>query len=107
MAHKPKSFKLNEKKKQIIIYTNVDAPAEGFLIDRYMNMGYEAMFEEKKSSKSVADMKEELKADPEALKAFNEAYVSKGEGNDVGFFKACKIYTEWKKKNNKKLKNKK
>lgn len=101
MAHKPKSFKLNEKKKQIIIYTNVDAPAEGFLRDRYMNMGYEAMFEEKKPSKSVAEMREELEADPEALKAFNEAYASKGKGKNVGFFKACKIYTDWKKNNKK------
>lgn len=101
MAHKPKSFKLNEKKRQIIIYSNVDAPAEEFLKNRYLDMGYEPLFEEKKSTKSVADMKAELKADPEALKAFNEAYASKGKGKDVGFFKACKIYTEWKKNNKK------
>ena len=99
MAHKPKRFKLDEKKRQIIIYNNVDAPAEEFLKKRYLDMGYEPMFEEKKSTKTVAEMRAELKADPEALKKFNELYKIKGTSKDgkVGFFEACKFYNGWKK----------
>lgn len=98
MAHKAKSFKLNEKKKVIVLYTNVEVPAEKPLIDYYLNAGFSPMFEEKKPTKSVAQMKKELSADANALKAFEDAYKDK----DGGFFKACKIYSEWKKANKKK-----
>ena len=97
MAHKPTSFKLNEKKKTIVIYTNVEANAEKTLIDFYLGQGYAPMFEEKKPSKKVDDMKKELKADPETLAKFEAAYEQKN-----GFFDACKIYAEWKKANKKK-----
>ena len=99
MAHKAESFKVTTKKTKkgevnvIVLYTNVEAnPAEQMLIDRYLKMGFEPMFEEKKASVSVADMREELKADAEALAKFEEAYKVKN-----GFHKACKIYAEWKK----------
>jgi hypothetical protein len=52
------------------------------------------MFEEKKPSKSVEDMKKELKADKDALAKFEAAYEQKN-----GFFDACKIYADWKKAN--------
>lgn len=95
MAHKATSFKLNEKKKIIIIYTNVEpSKAEQTLIDFYLTNGYAPMLEEKKAGKSVADMRKELNADAETLKKFNEAYDKKN-----GFFEACKIYGEWAKKN--------
>ena len=101
MAHKAESFKVATKKTKkgevnvIVLYTNVEAnPAEQMLIDRYLNLGYEPMFEEKKASKSVAEMRKELKADADALAKFEEAY--KGE---QGFFKACKVYADWKKNN--------
>ena len=93
MARKAKSFKLDEKNKKIILYTNVDEPAEKQIIDYYLNKGYAPMFDEKKASKTVADMRKELEADPETLKAFNAAYKK-----DKGFFSACKIYSDWKKK---------
>ena len=97
MAHKPTSFRVDEKKREIIIYTNVDALAENFLKEHYLSMGYKAKFEEKKPSKKVSEMRAELKADPDALEEFNRLYKSKGTGKDVGFFAACKFYNDWKK----------
>ncbi len=95
MARKPVSFKLNEKNKTIIIYTNVDASeAEKDLKDFYLKQGYKPMFEEKKPSLTIAKMRKELSTDEAALKAFNEAYNKKEK---EAFFKACKIYTDWKK----------
>ena len=51
-------------------------------------------------------MREELKDDAETLKAFNDAYATKGKGKDTGFFKACKIYSNWKKEQKAKGKKK-
>lgn len=95
MAHKPKSFKLVEKKdgkKYIILYTNVILPEEQSLTDFYLKQGYIPMYEEKKSTK-VSDMREDLKADKEALEEFEKIYAKK----KTGFFDACKYYNEWKK----------
>ena len=99
MAHKAESFKVATKKTKkgevnvIVLYTNVEAnPAEQMLIDSYLKMGFEPMFEEKKASVSVADMRKDLKKDEEALAKFEEAYKEKN-----GFHKACKIYANWKK----------
>lgn len=95
MAHKAESFRLVKKtsKNVIVLYTNVEPnPAEQMLIDRYLNMGYEPMFEEKKAGKSVEDMRKELATDKEALAKFEEAYSKKS-----GFFDACKVYNAWKK----------
>ena len=94
MAHKPQSFKLDEKNKVIIIYTNKDVPAEKPLITFYLEKGYAPKLEEKKATKTKAEMEKELKKDPEALKNFQEAYSKKN-----GFFDACKIYSNWKKNN--------
>ena len=97
MAHKATSFKVDDKKKVIILYTNVEAPAgEKTLIEFYLGKGYTPMFEEKKPAKKVEDMRAELKGDKETLDKFNEAYDKKD-----GFFEACKIYSEWKKNNKK------
>lgn len=95
MAHKAKSFKLNQKKKAIVIYTNVEEPAEQPLINYYLNAGFTPMFEEKKATKTVEEMKKELAEDKNALKAFEDAYNDKEDKKS--FFKACKIYTDWKK----------
>lgn len=92
MAHKPTSFKLNEKKKVIVIYTNVEAAAEKQLIDFYLGQGYKPMFEDKKAAKTVEEMRKELSADKEMLDKFNAEYEKKN-----GFFSACKVYAEWKK----------
>ncbi len=94
MAHKAESFKLDEKKKTIVIYTNVEVKAEQPIVEYYLSNGYAPSFEEKKPPKTVADMRKELAADEETLKAFNAAYDSKAKDS---FFKACKIYTAWKK----------
>lgn len=94
MAHKAKSFKLDEKKKIITIYTNIEQPAsEKTLLEFYLDKGYTPKFEEKKPTKTVKEMRKELAADEETLKAFDAAYKK----HDSGFFDACKIYTAWKK----------
>ena len=94
MARKPQSFKLNEKKKIIILYTNVRIEAENDLINFYLDRGYAPMYEEKKPSVKVEDMRKALEADKETLKKFDDAYKEKN-----GFFEACKIYTAWNKEN--------
>lgn len=101
MAHKPQSFKLVEKKdgkKYIVLYTNVRLPEEEALTSFYLKEGYIPMYEEKKPTTKVADMKKALKADEEALKKFDELYKSK----DNGFFEACKFFNDWKKNNSNK-----
>lgn len=92
MARKPQSFKLDNNKKVIILYTNVRIEAENDLINFYLDRGYTPMYAEKKPSITVADMRKEMKGDEESLKAFNDAYEKKN-----GFFEACKVYSEWKK----------
>lgn len=97
MAHKPKSFKLDEKKKEIIIYTNVEQePSEKILITFYLENGYKPKFDEKKPAKTVKQMRAELKQDLEMLDAFDAAY-----GKPKGFFEACKVYNAWKKQQKK------
>lgn len=95
MAHKPQSFKLieNEKEKIIVLYTNITVDAEKPLIEFYMKNGFTPKLEEKKAQKTVADMKKELKDAPEVLAEFEKAYSEKN-----GFFNACKVYSDWKKK---------
>lgn len=106
MARKPKSFKLNEKNKSIILYTNVRLPEETDLINFYLDRGYTPMYEEKKPATKVEDMRKEMKDDKEALEKFNAIYAkkvgkdaSKEEKKSAGFFGACKFYNEWKKNN--------
>ena len=59
-----------------------------------------------KKSLSIDEMRAELAADADTLKAFNAAYgekTKKGAGfKETGFGKACKIYNEWKKNNKEK-----
>ena len=103
MAHKAQSFKLNEKDKIITIYTNVEQPeSEKVLLEFYLNKGYAPKLEEKKAKVTVEQMRADLAEDEATLKAFDEAYATKSKDKknkkDVGFFKACKIYSDWKKK---------
>lgn len=99
MACKPQTFKLDNKKKTITIYTNVEqVESEKTLIEYYLKMGYAPLMGEKKS-KSVAEMRAEMKDDEQALKLFNDTYKSKEKNK--GFFGACKVYNNWKKANKK------
>ena len=96
MARKPESFKLNDEKKTITLYTNIEpSSAEKKLIEFYLSKDYFPMFEEKKKGKTVKEMKSELEG--AILKEFENAYKEKN-----GFFKACKIYNNWKKENKEK-----
>lgn len=97
MAHKADSFKLNTKKKAIILYTNITpSPAEQMAIDSYLKQGFTVLFEEKKTV-SVADMRKALKESKcgPVLELFNDAYNKKTDTSNFkesGFYAACAIY---------------
>ena len=109
MAHKATSFKVDDKKQAIVLYTNVEAPVgEKTMIEFYLGKGYTPMFEEKKKSKTIPEMREEMKDDQKALDEFNKIYdtkpaenATKKEKSEVGFFGACKYYTKWAKEQKK------
>lgn len=77
-------------------------------VKNYMALGY--TLEEKKvakKTKSIDEMREELKNDKETLDKFDAAYATKApKGNkdfkETGFGKACMIYNAWVKENKKK-----
>ena len=114
MAHKAISFKVDDNKKVIILYSNVEAPAgEKVLIEFYLNKGYIPKFEEKKDGVSVKGMRSKLAKDKEALNKFNEIYDTKAtdettdeEKKEIGFFGACKFFNEWSKEQKNKKKQK-
>ena len=88
---KAKSFKVDTKKKAIILYKGIDPDvSEKNVIEFYLGNGYMPKFEEKAKSKTVAEMRKELEAAPEKLEEFNAKYAEKG-----GFHNACKVYTKW------------
>ena len=96
----------NEKK---IIYVDFDKlqPEERNAVDNYVYFGYK-LEKKKAKTKTVAEIREELAADVEALKNFDAAYAEKATGDkfkDTGFGKAMKVYQAWKKNNKKKNKN--
>ena len=98
MARKADSFRVVEKGKKIIVYTNVEmTEAEEKLFNTYVKLGYTPLFEEKKPSKTVEDMRKELSADKDALKQFEEIYNKKKKKGDKStpFFDACKFYQQW------------
>lgn len=92
MAKNAQSFKVDNKKKVIIIYNNVEqANGEKTVVEFYLKQGYTPKFQDKPKSKTVAEMKKELeKHDKETLDKFKTAYAEKN-----GFHNACKIYTDW------------
>ena len=113
MAHKPLSYYVGTTKKGknfICLYDNVEpSAAEQKMIDRFISMGYEVRFEEKKPSKSKDEMLAELNAEnkeaaAEFLKYYNkEKTMFNKDGSEMqAFFAACKIYQEFKKKQSKK-----
>lgn len=113
MARKPQSFKLDEKNKVIILYTNVRIEAENELINFYLDRGYTPKYDEKKEATKVDTMRAELEEfdkanNTEHLVKFDEIYktklgktATKEEKKKVGFFGACKYYTDWKKEQKK------
>lgn len=94
-AKKVQSFKIDEAKKTIVIYTNVaQSETEKMLIELYLKAGYIPMIDTK-SGLSVEQMRKELdKTDKKALAEFEKIYSEKG-----GFHNACKYYTDWKNDN--------
>ena len=102
MAHKAESFKLDEKKKVIVLYTNVEPNyAEKSLIEFYLKNGYAPKMEEKKRTKTVAEMRKDFGEDKEALAEFNRLYkikANKDKEEKSGFHQATKFYVEFMKK---------
>jgi len=97
MATKPKSFKLLEGKKQIVIYNNITpSEAEQRLINFYLLNGFTPKLAEKKKGETIEDIRKKL--DKEALEEFNKIYASKDKETG-GYFNAMKYYNKWKKEN--------
>ena len=109
MAKKFESFKLDDKKKAIIIYTNVDtkvADEEKEMREFYLNKGYLPMKEEKKAPVTIADMRRDFGEDKEALAEFDRLYklkpdeieeVGKNGKKKTGFHLAAKYHADYKK----------
>lgn len=80
------------------------------IVRNYIALGYTLKEKNtKQKTKSIADMREELKNDKETLEKFEAAYATKApKGNkdfkETGFGKACMIYNAWAKEH--KVKNK-
>ena len=98
MARAQKAYRIDTKNKKVIIYNGMERTEEDKeIIEMYMKIGYIVKKEDKKSV-SVAQMRKELKKDPETLNAFNEAYTSDEViDNRIGYHRALKIYSDWKK----------
>lgn len=98
MARKANSFKVNDKEREIIIYSNVEQPpVESNLVAFYLTNGYKPKFEEKKKGKTVSEMRAELKVlGDDKLAEFNRLYKIKADKKDKnsksGFHLACKYY---------------
>ena len=97
MARKADSFRLIEKQKVIVLYTNeTPTPAEETLIKFYLSAGYAPKMEEKKPGIKIKEMRKKLEKDaPDVLEKFNKAYNNKEDKK--AFFNACKVYSDWEK----------
>mgnify|MGYP006864377690 CR=1 FL=1 len=95
MPKKAKSYRVDTKKKTIILYTNIKQTVEDkFLISTYLDNGYKMKAEKKIT---VEDMRKELSKDKPALDEFNRLYKLNEEGAALGFHRAMQHYTKWKK----------
>lgn len=101
MARQVKGYRVDTKKKVVILYTNIKrTSADELVIGTYINNGYKIKTEEKVT---VEMMKKELKkADETAFNEFVKLYETNEEGGALGFHRACQFYTKWKKEQEKK-----
>lgn len=106
MARAQKAYSVNTNKKVITIYENIkQKKKDEEEIKMYVNCGYKIKYAKKIT---VEDMKKELKKhDETALKEFERLYNLNEEGGALGFHRACKYYTDWKKEQEKKKKESK
>lgn len=92
--------KANYKIKGNNIIANVSAltPEELDVVKKYIALGFVLKEASKQKTKTVAEMREELSVDADALKEFNKLYAKKAvKGEKAPFFLACKFYNDWKK----------
>ena len=107
MARKYESFKLDDKRNAIIIYTNVDAKTveeEKEIRMFYLNQGRIPMKEEKKAPVTIAQMRSDFGEDKEALAEFNRLYslkpdevteIGKNGNKKTGFHLAAKYHADY------------
>lgn len=99
MAKTEKSYRIDKKKKVVVLFSNIDqTDADKMLIDTYVRNGYTLKAQTKTT---VAMMRAEMKNDKTALDEFNRLYTLNEEGGALGFHRACQFYTKWKKENKK------
>lgn len=92
--------KANYRVKGNTIIADISALTEEELavVKKYLALGFALKEASKQKTKSVAEMREELAVDAEALKEFNKIYARKAvKGEKAPFFLACKFYNDWKK----------
>ena len=92
--------KANYKVKGNTVIANVSALTDEELavVKKYIALGFELKEAPKQKTKTVAEMREELAVDANALKEFNKLYSAKAvKGETAPFFNACKYYNNWKK----------
>lgn len=82
----------------VIADINALTEKEMEVVKKYVALGFTVKEAPKQKTKTVAEMREELSVDAEALKEFNKLYSAKSvKGEKAPFFKACKYYNDWKK----------
>lgn len=92
--------KANYKVKGNTVIANVSALTDEELavVKKYIALGFELKEASKQKTKTVAEMREDLAVDADALKEFNKLYSKKAvKGEKAPFHLACKYYNEWKK----------
>ena len=103
MAKEKKNYSVSSSKMTITADVATLNEQELSAVKNYMALGYKLVNKKLSKSLSIDEMRAELAADADTLKAFNAAYgekTKKGAGfKETGFGKACKIYNEWKKNN--------
>lgn len=86
------------KGKTVIADVSALTEKEMEVVKKYVALGFEVKEAPKQKTKSVAEMREELSVDADALKEFNKLYQAKAvKGEKAPFFQACKYYNDWKK----------
>lgn len=96
MARQVKGYRVDTKKKVVILFTNIKrTKADELIIGTYINNGYKVRTEKKTT---VEMMKKELKEkDKTAYEKFVKLYTTNEEDGALGFHRACKFYSDWKK----------
>lgn len=89
------NYTINDEKKTVRADIAKLTDEEIELVQKYVKFGYKLITVKPNKSKTVAEVREELSKDENALAEFNRLYSSKVKGE--GFHSAMKYYNDWKK----------